>query len=173
MSRFLDGDMSPKKPESNVTIPDRSVKTPVELSSNVTFQWLYGGAAYIIEVRSSRRDDIDIYIDTSLQLVAEWDRSKHFHSLQDISNENFEMTTYLRGRLNEVLKAMRESGMEGRSVIVMSNGFTGRVMQILGRFFAQQAKPIIQEWMTDRAQGEIMLAKFVTESEDAQKTMTI
>ncbi len=148
---------------AQATLPDRSDSSLVHLSDAVTFQWLYDGAAYMIEVKNSRRDTIDVYIDTSLKIVAEWDRSMPFHSLQDISSDDFQMTPYLKARLNEVLTAMSESGMDGRSIIVMSDGFAGRIMQVLGRFFAQQSKPIIQDWVVDRAVGEEKLAQIMAD----------
>jgi len=146
---------------TNITLPDRSDNTVIQLSDAITFQWVHDGAAYIIEVRNSRRDTIDLYIAASLKLVNEWDKSKPFYSLQDISHEDFQMTPYLRERLNEVLSAMKESGMDGRSVIVMGNSFAGRIMQVLGRFFAQQSKPIIQVWETDRATANEKFAEIV------------
>ncbi len=153
--------MSISETTTSIQIPDRSNLNKVELSDHISFQWTHNGAAYHIEVRSSKRDQTDIYIETSLKLVNEWPRTQDFFSLQDISHQNFEMTPYLRGRLNEVLPVMKNSGMKGHSVIVMSNSFTGRIMQALGRFFANQAKPIDQHWVTDLSKGRDTLESYI------------
>jgi hypothetical protein len=156
--------MTKKELVASTEIPNRSDNTKVQLSEHITFQWTHDGAAYHIEVQSSKRDQTDIYIDTSLKLINEWPRTQDFFSFQDISHDNFEMTPYLRGRLNEVLSTMKNSGMKGHSVIVMSNSFTGRIMQALGRFFANQAKPIHQHWVTDINKGKSQLAGYIQEA---------
>jgi hypothetical protein len=144
------------------TLPDRSDATLTHISENVSFRWLYNGQAYEIITTSARREAIDAYIDTNLAVINQWDSTQPFYSFQDISHKDVSITPYFKARLNDVAVRMAEQGVEGISMVILNNGFSGNLMKLLSRFFVNRIdSAVTQIWFTDADKAYAELEKHI------------
>ena len=144
-----------------ITLPDKSDFKPKLFTPNVMFRWLHDGRAFEACITSSSRDDIDAYVNANITALRLWDAAQPFYSLQDVSHHSVIITPYFRSRLDGVTKVMKETGLHGSSVIVMSNTVTGRMVQVYGRVFARKAEPISQIWVINYDKGVEKLKELV------------
>ena len=142
-------------------LPDKTDTDAKQLSPNVSFRWLHDGKTFETRITSSTRADIDIYAEANIAALRMWDKSAKFYSLQDVSDKNVTITPYFRSRLEEVAGVIKEVGLEGDSVIVLSNSITGRIVQVYGRIFARKAEPIHQHWVIGYDSGVEKLKELV------------
>lgn len=149
--------------DNPITLPARSDSTLMQVSDNVTFRWLHDGQAFAVEIRSSRRDDIDAALNANFAAIYQWDNTQPVYSLQNLSHPDINITPYFKSRLGELEGVVEECGVQGTSIIILNNGFTGQLMKHLLRFFVSRTKGAIQQVVfTDAQEAYAELEKRIT-----------
>jgi len=142
-------------------LPDKSSTETVQLSPEVSFQWLQGGKAYLITITKASQEGVDAYIDANIAALDMWERGTTFFSVQDVSHPDVTITPYFRKRLDDILVHMKASGLQGHSVIVLANTIIGKIVRVYGSAFARRADPIEQHWVNGMDAGHSELEKLL------------
>lgn len=86
-------------------------------------------------------------------MLAQWDKSKVYYTLQDVSHPDVMMTPYLREKLNEVMNYINKNKIQVRSALVLSPGFAGTMLKTFGGILNIRARYMIQRYFTDEAEA--------------------
>jgi len=127
------------------------LQTVEKLSDTVTRREDTDLSVVIFEILDSNRSSVDVYIDSNLETLRNWDKTKPLYLIQDISNKAVALTPYLKERLNEIMAYIKDNQMQVRTALVIPNDFNGRVAQMFGRLFTANGHYMKQSYFTDIA----------------------
>lgn len=144
-----------------IQLPEKNHTERVQLSPDVSFRWMFEGRVIELIITKSTQAAIDIYAEANLAALKLWTPGQRFYSLQDVSHPDVTITPYFRKRLDDVLAGIHESGLQGDSVIVLSNSISGKIVQTYGILFARKAGPIKQHWSVGYERGFAELKKLL------------
>lgn len=130
-------------------LPPIGDATPKELINGVTFQWL-NDETCLFTITDVHREAVDMYIDTNIAMLNNWDKSKTMRVMHDISHDNVSLTPYFRKRLNDVVPAINASGVSGISGVVMGGGFMETIIVFFGNAFNRKTPTFKQRYFTDQ-----------------------
>lgn len=133
-------------------------QTIEKLSENVIRRWDTELGAVVFEVSNSDRDSIDVYIESNLETLKEWDKSKPLYMIQDVSNEAVSLTPYLQGRLKEVMVYIKDNQMQVCTALVLTNNLSGQMSRVFGRLFTTNVRHVKQSYFTDMASARNWIA---------------
>ncbi len=130
-----------------------------DLGNNVVLQWNNEKTQVTYTLSASRRDAVDTYIESNLDILKNWDHTKTLYTIQDISDDNVALTPYLRERLNEITDYVKDNHIQVRTSVVLSDNLTGQLMQVFGRVFTINAKYLKQAYFTDMLSAQSWINK--------------
>lgn len=133
-------------------LPAIGDKTPKTLIKGVVFEWL-SEDGFLFTLSDVHRDAVDMYIDTAVSLLNNWDLSKPMRIISDMANENMSLTPYFRKRLNDITTTINTSQVHGVSAVVMGSGFVETLIVFFGNAFNKRTPNFKQRYFTDKTKG--------------------
>jgi hypothetical protein len=125
----------------------------------------YDGQLVICILTDSKRETVDAYIDSCIELMKAWDSPKSLNFLHDISHQEVALTPYFRSRLNEIPGIMRELKPMDRfhAAALLQNSLLSRIFKMFGetfsrssgvkvRFFVNRQQAL--DWLTSHIEAE-------------------
>lgn len=130
-------------------LPTLGDKAPKTLINGVVFEWL-SDEAFLFTLTDVHRDAVDIYINTSIEILYNWDLNKAMRIINDMSHPNMSLTPYFRKRLNDIVPAINQSGVHGVSGVIMGKGFLETIVVFFGNTFNKRTPNFKQRYFTDK-----------------------
>jgi hypothetical protein len=129
------------------------------LENGVIKTWNADTSIYTFTVPNSNRATTDTYIDAVLETIRNWDSSKPYYGIEDITNPAVSLTPYMRGRLPEITKLFKEREITAYIGLVMDSSFTAGVMNAFGRILSMNNRYIVINSFTDISKAQEWLTK--------------
>jgi len=133
-------------------LPPIGDKTPKTLIKGVVFEWL-NDEAFLFTLSDVHREAVDMYINTAVGLLSNWDLDKPMRIISDMSDENMSLTPYFRKRLNDITSTINTSKVHGVSAVVMGGGFIETLIVFFGNAFNKRTPNFKQRYFTDKQKG--------------------
>ena len=130
-----------------------------EIGNNVTISWSVDKSSVLITLPESSRNSVDIYINTNLEILQNWDVNKPIYMIQNVSSGQVQSTPYLKGRLEEINNVVKTRKINAYVALIIRDDFVGHIMRTFGRLFASNVRTLDQRFFTDQQQAEEWVAK--------------
>ena len=124
------------------------------LENGVIKTWDEDTSIYTFALPNSNRATTDTYIDAVLESIRNWDTSKPYYGIEDITNPNISLTPYMRGRLPEITKLFKEREITAYIGLIMDSSFTAGVMKAFGRILSMNNRFITINSFTDISKAQ-------------------
>jgi hypothetical protein len=125
----------------------------IQVTPHLTREIWYGGKMIVHRLTSSSRETVDAYIDSVLADIRTWDRSQPYYNVQDVSHHSVQLTTYMRGRLDEVAVAIRQRDLTTYAAVILPPGLVARLMTAYGALFTRRGGKINQRYFDRTDKG--------------------
>jgi hypothetical protein len=119
------------------------------MSPHFELEWI-GGRILCYRLTDSGRETVDAYIDTNQLILQAWDKNEAVLMLHDIAHPAVNLTPYFRARLEEVPPLIAETGVHGRSAMLIGKGVLQMILVLYNRVFAKKASSFEQRFFTER-----------------------
>ena len=115
-----------------ILIPPSNDSQKHELDENVTFTWLQDGRVANIALTSLSRNAIDVYMNTTLQLLEASTDTETLLLLLNVSSVSG-TTPYFKSRLEDVKDALQQTKKTAKAAIIIPSGGLGTTVFLLLR----------------------------------------
>ena len=139
---------------NHIEIPAKTDTEKYSLDSQVTFKWLHEGKIANIALTDLNRKSIDLFIDSTIQILKSGTRDEKLLFLLDVSALTG-TSLHLKSRLKDIRKALQDEQKFVRAAVIIPSGGLGLTLFLLLRQFVSSrlSADVADELFQDREKG--------------------
>ena len=115
----------------------------------ITKTWHDEESYFMVKLTDSSRQTLDVYYDVVNNLYKSWDNTIPLYFIQDITDDKISLTPYFRSQIDNLNKQVEKYNINFYLAVVTQNNFTGQIMRMFGRLFANKQDGLNLAFFTD------------------------